>query len=127
MPKVVINEVMWSGSSLSTDDQWIELRNTTDKDINIGKWNKKINIRVIFDNIIPEGTTAKESVYCIIYIDGKPFVGNHNLPVVFYEGSSIDVTASKLSIGFHQNVNNNIKGTVKGKYYIRKMKPSYLK
>ncbi len=38
MPKVVINEVMWSGTSLSTDDQWIELRNTTEEDINIGKW-----------------------------------------------------------------------------------------
>ncbi len=38
MPKVIINEVMWSGTSLSTDDQWIELRNTTNQDINIGKW-----------------------------------------------------------------------------------------
>jgi len=38
MPSVIINEVMWSGTSLSIDDQYIELRNTTDNDINIGKW-----------------------------------------------------------------------------------------
>jgi len=38
MGEVIINEVMWSGTSLSIDDQYIELRNTTDNDINIGKW-----------------------------------------------------------------------------------------
>lgn len=38
IPKVIINEVMWSGTSVSEDDQWIELFNTTGEDINIGKW-----------------------------------------------------------------------------------------
>jgi len=38
IPEVVINEVMWSGTSQSLDDQWIELYNTTNKDIDIGKW-----------------------------------------------------------------------------------------
>jgi hypothetical protein len=35
---VIINEVMWAGSSKRSSDQWIELRNMTDRDINIGKW-----------------------------------------------------------------------------------------
>ncbi len=35
---VVINEIMWMGSDESTDDEWIELRNMTDKPINVGKW-----------------------------------------------------------------------------------------
>lgn len=35
---VIINEIMWTGSSLSDDDQWIELRNMTDHEIDIGKW-----------------------------------------------------------------------------------------
>jgi hypothetical protein len=41
---VVINEVMWMGSDLpdrrgkGPGDEWIELRNMTDKDIDIGKW-----------------------------------------------------------------------------------------
>lgn len=38
IPIVVINEIMWSGTSQSSDDQWIELWNTTDNDIDIGKW-----------------------------------------------------------------------------------------
>lgn len=38
IPEVIINEVMWSGTSKSLDDQWIELRNITNQEINIGKW-----------------------------------------------------------------------------------------
>jgi hypothetical protein len=35
---VVINEVMWSGTSGKPTDQWIELRNMTETDIDIGQW-----------------------------------------------------------------------------------------
>jgi hypothetical protein len=35
---VVINEIMWMGSSVGFRDEWLELRNMTDKDINIGQW-----------------------------------------------------------------------------------------
>ncbi len=35
---VVINEIMWMGSHVSARDEWIELRNMTGNDINIGKW-----------------------------------------------------------------------------------------
>jgi hypothetical protein len=35
---VVINEIMWMGSSAHFNDQWIELRNMTDSEIDIGKW-----------------------------------------------------------------------------------------
>ena len=35
---VVINELMWMGSSVSTADEWIELKNTTSTSINIGGW-----------------------------------------------------------------------------------------
>jgi len=37
-PNIIINEVMWSGTSQSIDDQWIELYNTTNQDINISRW-----------------------------------------------------------------------------------------
>ena len=36
---VVINEIMWSGSSGDDDDEWIELRNMTDHDIDLSNWN----------------------------------------------------------------------------------------
>jgi len=35
---VVINEIMWMGSDESTADEWIELRNTTDDEIDITGW-----------------------------------------------------------------------------------------
>lgn len=35
---IVINEIMWMGSSSSSDDEWIELRNMTNQEIEIGKW-----------------------------------------------------------------------------------------
>jgi len=35
---VVINEIMWMGSSKSTADEWIELKNTTNNLIDIGQW-----------------------------------------------------------------------------------------
>ena len=36
---VVINEIMWSGSLSDDDDEWIELRNMTDQDIDLSNWN----------------------------------------------------------------------------------------
>ncbi|NOZ60157.1 MAG: hypothetical protein GXO74_00600, partial [Calditrichaeota bacterium] len=35
---VVINELMWMGSTLSTYDEWIELRNTTSNALDISGW-----------------------------------------------------------------------------------------
>lgn len=35
---VVINEVMWMGSTVSDADEWIELRNTTSHSIDISNW-----------------------------------------------------------------------------------------
>jgi hypothetical protein len=35
---VVINEVMWMGSTVSSADEWIELRNTTNKNIDLSNW-----------------------------------------------------------------------------------------
>jgi len=35
---VVINELMWMGSSSGSGDEWIELRNTTDDPINLFDW-----------------------------------------------------------------------------------------
>ncbi|MFA4833968.1 MAG: lamin tail domain-containing protein [Patescibacteria group bacterium] len=35
---VVINELMWSGSSLSSSDEFIELKNTTNREINLAGW-----------------------------------------------------------------------------------------
>lgn len=37
-PEVIINEIMWMGSELSSYDEWVELYNTTDDPINLQEW-----------------------------------------------------------------------------------------
>ncbi len=37
-PAVIINEVMWAGSTVSTSDEWIELYNPTDNNVDISGW-----------------------------------------------------------------------------------------
>ncbi len=38
VPEVIINEMAWAGSTVSTSDEWIELKNTTDAEIDIAGW-----------------------------------------------------------------------------------------
>jgi hypothetical protein len=39
---VVINELLWMGSSTSSADEWIELRNLTDQAVDLSNWTKKM-------------------------------------------------------------------------------------
>lgn len=58
---------MWSGTSLSPNDQWIELRNTTKEYINIGKWHIS-NLRDINkpDIMIPANSIIEANGYFLI-------------------------------------------------------------
>lgn len=38
---VVINEIAWMGSKTSANDEWMELKNTTNQDINLAGWTLK--------------------------------------------------------------------------------------
>lgn len=65
---VVINEVMWMGSSASTADEWVELRNMTSHSIDIGQWKLK-NVRHSSGNdeiMIPAGKTIPANGYFLI-------------------------------------------------------------
>ncbi|MBU1778564.1 lamin tail domain-containing protein [Patescibacteria group bacterium] len=35
---IVINEIAWMGTEISSNDEWIELKNTTNADINLDNW-----------------------------------------------------------------------------------------
>ena len=37
-PRVIISEVAWAGSSVSTSDEWLELTNLTDESVDISGW-----------------------------------------------------------------------------------------
>lgn len=54
---VIINEVMWMGSDLSDADEWIELHNTTDQDIDLSGWViENLGTGANPDITIPSGT-----------------------------------------------------------------------
>ena len=111
IPEVVINEVMWSGTSQSLDDQWIELYNTTSKEIDIGKWKieylrdiDKPAIMIPANNIIPPygffliSNYSNESSNSMLNIEvdmvnGSMYLlpqGNGNLILRDVDGNTID-------------------------------------
>jgi hypothetical protein len=64
---VVINEVMWSGSTVSSQDEWLELKNMTDKDVDLSGWsitNLGTNTQPVIT--LPAGTVVKASGYFVI-------------------------------------------------------------
>ena len=64
---VVINEVMWMGSTKSSSDEWIELRNTTNHIFDIGNWTIE-NAKHSGNNkiTIPVGKTISPHGYFLI-------------------------------------------------------------
>ena len=56
---VVINELMWMGTSGSADDQYLELRNMTDQVISLKNW-------TVAGVIIPDGKTLPAQGYFLI-------------------------------------------------------------
>jgi hypothetical protein len=52
---VVINEIMWMGSSKSSADEWIELKNTTNQNIDISNWRVEKAAESRGDLIISQG------------------------------------------------------------------------
>lgn len=64
--KVVINEIMWMGSTVSSSDEWIELRNLSDDEVDIGGWEIE-NARSSGNNLkIPGGKSIKPFGYFLI-------------------------------------------------------------
>jgi len=61
---VVINEVMWMGSTASIADEWIELRNTTGNSIDLTGW-KIENAGTSSDNITLSGTIPASGYFLL--------------------------------------------------------------
>lgn len=55
---VVINEVAWGGTAASSADEWIELRNTTDQEIDLTGWTLRFGESVIHLGAV-EGATVE--------------------------------------------------------------------
>lgn len=64
---VVINELMWMGSTVNSDDEWIELRNMTGSSINISGWKiSKLSTSEVLMLTIPSGSTIAANGYYLI-------------------------------------------------------------
>ncbi|MFA5107709.1 MAG: lamin tail domain-containing protein [Patescibacteria group bacterium] len=68
LPTVVINELMWMGSSLSASDEWLELRNLSDQPIDLSGWRltKLSNGQDVTMLTIPSGKTIAPSGFFLI-------------------------------------------------------------
>lgn len=62
---VVINEVMWMGTSLSSADEWIELRNMTDETIDLTGWSIEGAGEGSAAVIIPSGSIEPHGFFLI--------------------------------------------------------------
>jgi hypothetical protein len=64
---VVINELMWMGSTVSSDDEWIELRNMTSSPVDISGWEiSKLSTSEVLMLTIPSGSTIAANGYFLI-------------------------------------------------------------
>lgn len=67
-PSVVINELMWMGSSLSSADEWVELRNTTDQAVDMSGWQltKKSGGAEVAMLILPSNSTIPAGGFFVV-------------------------------------------------------------
>lgn len=69
---VVINEIMWSGSSMGSDDEWIELRNMTSSVIDLSNWVvEKLGTAPSPNITIPSGNSIGPNGFFLISNDPK--------------------------------------------------------
>lgn len=67
-PTIVINELLWMGSSASSADEWIELRNVSDQSIDLSNWQltKKSSGAESLMLTIPAGKSIPANGYFLI-------------------------------------------------------------
>ncbi len=58
-PTVIISEINWAGSSLSSSDEWIELTNRTDASVDLSGWTIQGAATSNGTLMIPEGSTIQ--------------------------------------------------------------------
>ncbi len=107
--EVIINELLWSGSSLSSADEFIELFNNTDREIDLSGWNisRISNGEEILMLEIPAGKSISAGGYFLIanysndyansilginpdVVNTAVSLSNDKLQISLYDGAFID-------------------------------------
>jgi hypothetical protein len=93
---VVINEIMWMGSDVSTADEWIELRNMTSNPIDLTGWTiENLGTSANPTITIPSGTIAPNGYFLIsnfMSTDANSALANTVTPD--YQTTAINLTNS---------------------------------
>ncbi len=97
MPRVVISELLWMGSSQSSSDEWIELRNTSSEPIDLSGWSltKLSGGNTVTMLTIPSGTIALNGYFLIAR---NPADNSRLAAVPDLVSSSLSLVNSKLQI-----------------------------
>lgn len=107
---IVINELMWMGSSQGTTDEWIELRNMTDHDIALDnfymtRYNGTTDLAML---TIPVGKTISAHGYFLI----SHFVASAsrliNTTTVDYQTTAVSLSNTTLSVKLYDTGSNLI-------------------
>ncbi len=89
---VVINEIMWMGSHQRATDEWIELRNMTDKDIDISGWViQNLGTVVTPDITLPASSAIVANGYFVISNFAESNVGSRLLTAPNYVTTTVDL------------------------------------
>lgn len=105
MPQVVINELMWMGSSLSSADEWLELMNTTDQTVDVTGWRltKLTNGAETTMLTIPAGSIAPHEFIVVAndaagtsrlavepnFVDASVSLVNSKLQIALYDANGV--------------------------------------
>lgn len=104
---IIINELMWMGSSVSASDEWIELRNMTDHSIGLSNFKLTRVDGVETDMILPADLTGKSIPahgYFLIANDNAYLGGDSQLNVTpNLWKSSLDLSNTTLQIKLYWN------------------------
>lgn len=118
---VLINEIAWTGSLGSANDEWIELANNTDKTINVGGWSLKSadgKLKINLQGQIPakgfylaertDDSSLPETKADLIYAGA---LDNGGLDLILYDDSSNLIDRANYSTGWPAG-NNTTKQTM---------------
>ncbi|MFA5967443.1 MAG: lamin tail domain-containing protein [Patescibacteria group bacterium] len=106
IPPIVINEVAWAGSTVSIADEWIELKNTTDEEIDLIDWeirrldaNGQQKVAMVTINI-GQNHLIPASGYFLIANNGKDYQFGGGPSVLNIDPDYIDTAVSILDNPF---------------------------
>ena len=110
--EIVINELMWMGSATSTSDEWIELYNTTNQEIDLSGW-QLTRIKSDAETLmvtIPDGELISGNSYYLISNFNKE-ESNINIDPDLTD-TDVSLANSKLQIKLYKNDWTNINNLI---------------